>query len=89
MIARRSKKTLGYFNSVARDWNTHRYDILGGFDLDREILKYIGNDPVADIARLPGDPIFDLGAECLSPTHNTPTLQKPDTQYMQKPDTVQ
>ena len=49
MIARRSKRTLGYFNAVARDWNTHRYDILGGFDLDREILKYIGNDPVADI----------------------------------------
>jgi ArsR family transcriptional regulator len=49
MIARRTKKTLGYFNAVARDWNTHRYDILGGFDLDREILKYIGDDPVADI----------------------------------------
>jgi ArsR family transcriptional regulator len=49
MIARRSKKTLGYFNSVARDWDAHRYDVLGGFDLDREILKYVGNGTVADI----------------------------------------
>ena len=49
MIARRTRKTLGYFNSVARDWDSRRHDILGGFDLDGEILKYIESDPVADI----------------------------------------
>lgn len=48
-LSLRAKKMVGYFNTVARDWDTHRIDILGGFDLDAEILNYIGKDPVADI----------------------------------------
>jgi 2-polyprenyl-3-methyl-5-hydroxy-6-metoxy-1,4-benzoquinol methylase/DNA-binding transcriptional ArsR family regulator len=48
-LALRSKNMVGYFNAVAREWDAHRNDILDGFDLDAEILKYIGKDPVADI----------------------------------------
>jgi ubiquinone/menaquinone biosynthesis C-methylase UbiE len=48
-IRDRAKKMIGYFNTVARDWDIHRAEMIGSFDINAEIISYIEKGPVADL----------------------------------------
>jgi ArsR family transcriptional regulator len=66
LLETRSRKMVGYFNAVAREWDSRRSDLLGSFDIAGELLRRVRGNTIADIGCGNGSMAETLAAEGFS-----------------------